>query len=74
MDCFKDMCTFLQGNNKFDLAAIKRKYGKSKYHQVSKIKLLMNEWINQINLLFLDLRDIINWFYKLYILNFLKDY
>lgn len=43
MDCFKDMCIFLQGNNKFDLAAIKRKYGKSKYHQVSKIKLLMNE-------------------------------
>lgn len=42
VECFKDMCIFMQNSNKYDLAAIKRKYGKSKYHQVSKIKLSMN--------------------------------
>lgn len=42
-ECFKDMCLFMQGSNKFDLTAIKRKYGKNRNHQVSKIKITMNE-------------------------------
>lgn len=43
MECFKDMCISLQNGNKFELSALKRKYAKSKYHQVSKIKLSINE-------------------------------
>lgn len=42
MECFKDMCIALQNGNKFDLSALKRKYAKSKYHQVSKLKITIN--------------------------------
>ena len=43
MDCFKDMCVMLQGNNKFDLNALRRKYGKSKNHQIAKMKLILTD-------------------------------
>ena len=42
-ECFKDMCVLMQGSNKFDLGAIRRKYAKSRNHQVSKIKISLNE-------------------------------
>jgi hypothetical protein len=42
-ECFKDMCLVLQGNNKFELAALKRKYSKSRNHQVAKLKISLNE-------------------------------
>lgn len=38
-ECFKEMCLFMQNNNKYDLTALRRKYAKSRNHQVSKIKL-----------------------------------
>lgn len=41
-ECFKDMCILLQGNNKFDLTALRRKYAKSRHHQVSKLKITLN--------------------------------
>lgn len=42
-ECFKDMCLFMQNSNKFDLTAIRRKYGKNRNYQVSKIKFTMTE-------------------------------
>lgn len=42
-DCFKDLCLVLQGSNKFDLTALRRKYGKSRHHQVAKIKMTVAE-------------------------------
>ena len=42
-ECFKDMCIMLQGNNKFELTALKRKYGKSRNHQVAKLKINLND-------------------------------
>lgn len=39
MECFKEICLFMQNNNKYDLTALRRKYAKSRNHQVSKIKL-----------------------------------
>lgn len=42
-ECLKDICIHLQNSNKYDLTALKRKYGKSKNHQVSKIRLSVNE-------------------------------
>lgn len=43
LECFKDMCVMMQANNKFDLNALRRKYGKSKNHQVAKLKLTLSE-------------------------------
>ena len=42
-ECFKDMCLFMQNSNKYDLTAIRRKYGKNRNYQVSKIKFTMTE-------------------------------
>ena len=44
MECFKEMCFLMQGNNKYDLTALRRKYAKSRNHQVSKIRLTIAEW------------------------------
>ena len=41
-ECFKDLCIVLQGTNKFDLSALKRKYTRSRFHNVAKIKLTIN--------------------------------
>jgi hypothetical protein len=43
MDCFKDMFEVLHNGNKFDLSALKRKYGRSRYCHVSKLKFIINE-------------------------------
>ena len=43
LSCFKDLCVLLQSPNKYDLSALKRKFGKSRYQQVSKLKLSLSE-------------------------------
>lgn len=43
IDCFKELCLALQSSNKYDLSAVKRKYGRSKFHNVSKIRLTLSE-------------------------------
>ena len=42
MDCFKELCLALQGTNKYDLSALKRKFARSRYHNVSKLRLTLN--------------------------------
>jgi len=42
-ECFKDMCIVLQNNNKFELTALRRKYGKNRNHQVAKMKINLND-------------------------------
>ena len=42
-ECLKDMCIVLQTNNKFELTALRRKYGKNRNHQVAKIKINLND-------------------------------
>lgn len=42
-ECFKDICMMLQGNNRFELTAVRRKYGKSRNHQVAKLKINLND-------------------------------
>ena len=41
--CFKDLCILMQGGTKHDLVAIKKKYGKSRYQNVSKLRLNLHE-------------------------------
>lgn len=41
-ECFKDLCIVLQGTNKYDLSALKRKYSRSRFHNIAKIKLNVN--------------------------------
>lgn len=38
-ECMKELCVAMQAGNKFELSALKRKYAKSKHHQVAKMRI-----------------------------------